>query len=147
LDFNRGDLLMLCSVTSWVVYALLIKKLLKFYSGFTLTFYAALFGVAALFFLVLSENFFEQVCAISATSIWAVLYMGVCASGLGYLLYNLSIDKIGPTKTSSFVYSFVPIFVAILASLFFDESITLIMISSICLIILGLYFMMRGKLA
>ncbi len=34
-----------------------------------------------------------------------VLYTGICGSGLGYLLYNLSIRKIGPARTSSFVYS------------------------------------------
>jgi len=30
--------------------------------------------------------------------------MGVYGSGLGYLLYNLSIREIAPARTSSFVY-------------------------------------------
>ena len=48
LRFNKGDLLMLLSVISLVVYALLIRTLLERYSGFTLTFYATLFGVVML---------------------------------------------------------------------------------------------------
>jgi drug/metabolite transporter (DMT)-like permease len=69
--------------------------------------------------------------------------MGVGASGIGYLLFNLSVAKIGPTRTAGFVYSLVPVFVAILALLFFAETITLVMIASGGLILLGLRLMMQ----
>ena len=67
---------------------------------------------------------------------------GVCGSGLGYLLYNLSIRKIGPTRTSSFVYSVIPLIVAVLALLFFQQPITPIMIGSLVLILIGLQMML-----
>ncbi|MEE9442650.1 MAG: DMT family transporter [candidate division Zixibacteria bacterium] len=145
MDFNRGDLLMFCAVLSWTVYALITKKLIQRYSGFAITFYSAMWGVIILLPLSLFENAYQQVLTLSATAIYSILYMGIVASAIGYLLYNLSIEQIGPTRTSSFVYSLVPIFVSFLALVFFDEPITLVTISSTVLIILGLRFMLKEK--
>jgi len=73
-----------------------------------------------------------------------VLYMGICGSGLGYLLYNMSIREIGPTRTSSFVYSVIPVIVAGLAWLFFQQPITPIMVASMALILVGLHLMLAA---
>jgi len=145
LRFNKGDLLMLLSVISWVVYALLIRTLLDRYSGFTLTFYATLFGVVMLLFLAPQEAPLQDIQAMSRASLWSVIYMGICGSGLGYLLYNLSIREIGPTRTSSFVYSVIPIVVGVLALLFFQQPITPVMIASMLLILMGLRMMLALK--
>ena len=145
LNFNIGDILMLCAVISWAAYALLIKKLLKKYSGFTLTYYAALFGMLELGILCLIENPVAQIRAMSILSVISLGYIGIVATAFGHFLYNLCIDEIGPTKTSSFVYSIVPIFVAGLAYLFFGDIITLVMALSVVFIIIGLNFMIRGK--
>jgi drug/metabolite transporter (DMT)-like permease len=142
LRFNRGDLLMLLSVISWMVYALLIRTMLDRYSGFTLTFYATLFGVVMLLFLAPQEAPLENIREISRASLLSVVYMGIGGSGLGYLLYNLSIREIGPTRTASFVYSVIPLIVAVLALLFFQQPITPIMIASMILILLGLRMML-----
>ena len=143
--FNKGDLLMLLSVISWMVYALLIRTMLDRYSGFTLTFYATLFGVLILLVLAPQESPLGEIRQISRASLLSVLYMGICGSGLGYLLYNLSIREIGPTRTSSFVYSVIPLIVAVLALVFFQQPITSIMIASMILILIGLHLMLAGK--
>ena len=142
LRFNKGDLLMLLSVISWIVYALLIRTMLDRYSGFTLTFYATLFGVVMLLFLAPQEAPLGNIQEISRASLLSVIYMGIGGSGLGYLLYNLSIREIGPTRTASFVYSVIPPIVAVLALLFFQQPITPIMIASMILILLGLRMML-----
>ena len=143
LNFNIGDILMLGAVISWAVYAILIKKLLRQYSGFTLTYYAALFGMVEAGLLCLTEDPIPQIQGISRLSIISLLYLGVVATAFGHFLYNLCIRDIGPTRTSSFVYSIVPLFVALLTYLFFRETVSLIMIASVALIIIGLNFMMR----
>jgi drug/metabolite transporter (DMT)-like permease len=145
MRFNKGDLLMLLSVVSWMVYALLIRTMVDRYSGFTLTFYATLFGVVLLLFLTPWENPLGQVREISRASLLSVLYMGIGGSGLGYLLYNLSIREIGPTRTSSFVYSVIPLIVAVLALLFFQQPITPIMVASMVLILIGLQMMLSSS--
>lgn len=144
-EYNRGDLFMLIAVACWAVYALLIRRLIDTYSGFTLTFYATLFGVLLLCLMVPVESPLEQILAISGASLLSLLYMGVFASGLGYYTYNLSIDAIGATRTSGVVYSLVPIFVALLAIVFFGEAISVVMVSSAALVLLGLHLMLSDN--
>ena len=129
-------------IYNWVFYALLVKTLVKTYRSFTLAYYATLFGVLILLPFSLIEDPIPQVGTASMESILGILYMGIFASGLGYMLYNTSVDKIGPTKTSSFVYSLVPVLVSIQASLIFREPITAAMGCSVILIIIGLRFML-----
>ncbi|MCH8956367.1 DMT family transporter [candidate division KSB1 bacterium] len=121
------------------------QELLKKHTSFTLTYYAILFGVILLLPLTLSEGFVQQIQTMSPSVILAILYMGIFASGFGYLFYNLSIKEIGATKTASFVYSLVPVFVAVLALLFFNESITGMMGLSAGLIVFGLHFMLHKR--
>jgi len=127
-----------------MIYALLVRTMVDRYSGFTLTFYATLFGVLMLLLLTPAEAPLETVRDISRASLLSVLYMGICGSGLGYLLYNMSIRAIGPTRTSSFVYSVIPIIVAGLAWLFFQQPITPIMVASMALILVGLHLMLAA---
>lgn len=138
LDLNRGDGLMLCAVLCWVVYSLIIKQLSQRYSGLTVTFYAAVAGVGQLLVLACFERWWQQIATLSLSSLVAIVYMGVAASGIAYLLFNLSIQRIGPTRTASTVYSLVPIFVAALAWLFFREPLTGTMVASMGLILLGI---------
>jgi len=145
LEFNIGELLMLLGVLCWVVYMLMIKKMISRYSGFTLTFYAAVFGVLMLVPLVLFEKFSFRTLDMSLPSLLSILYMGIIASGIGYYLFNLSIGQIGPTRTASSVYSLLPIFVAILGLIFFGEAVTLVMTLSTVLIIIGLNLALKEK--
>ncbi|MEO1069835.1 MAG: DMT family transporter [Cyanobacteria bacterium J06638_6] len=143
LELNRGDGLMLCAVLCWVVYSLIIKQLSQRYSGLTITFYAAVAGVGQLLVLASLEQWWQQVATLSISSLIAILYMGVAASGIAYLLFNLSIQQVGPTRTASVVYSLVPIFVAALAWLFFREPLTTAMVASMGLILLGVNLVLR----
>ncbi|TVQ08122.1 MAG: DMT family transporter [Leptolyngbya sp. DLM2.Bin27] len=138
LQLNRGDGLMLCAVLCWVVYSLIIKQLSQRYSGLTITFYAAVAGVGQLLVLASLERWWRQLATLSLPSLVAIVYMGVAASGVAYLLFNLSIQQVGPTRTASVVYSLVPIFVAGLAWVFFREPLTATMVTSMGLILLGI---------
>jgi drug/metabolite transporter (DMT)-like permease len=136
LDLNQGDLLMVCAVLCWAVYANLLRYLGRTYSGLTMSYYSALFGVLQL--LVLSAPDLVSMTLPSWPAILGIVYMGVGASGIGYLLFTLSTQRIGPTRSTSIVYSGVPIWVALLAWLFFRESVTPWMLVSIALILVGL---------
>lgn len=145
LNFNIGDILMLMAVLSWAIYSLIIKKLSKKYSSFTITYYSAISGVTILLFLSIFQGGVAEIANISSRSIYSILYMGIFASGIGYLMYNKGIKSLGPTKTSSLVYSIVPVFVAILSYLFFKEKLTIPLFISILLIILGLNAVLHSK--
>lgn len=142
LSFNLGDILMVLAVLSWVIYSLIIKGMSKKYKSFTLIFYATLFGLIMLFFLAIFEGGITQVQNISLRSIISILYMGIFASGIGYLLYNYSIKDFGPTKTSSIVYSVSTILVTIFSFIFLKETMTFSMIISTVFVISGLHAML-----
>lgn len=137
-QLNAGDLLMLCAVLCWACYSILLRYLGRRYSGLAMSYYGALFGVAQLSLLVLPELWQTGWPSLSWESVVGVFYMGIGASGIGYLLFTLSTQRIGPTKSTSIVYSGVPVWVALLAWLFFAEPITPWMIVSMALILLGL---------
>lgn len=138
LQLNAGDLLMLCAVLCWACYSILLRHLGKRYSGLAMSYYGALFGVAQLLVLVLPTLIKTGFPTLSWPAILGVFYMGIGASGIGYLLFTLSTQRIGPTKSTSIVYSGVPVWVALLAWLFFAEPVTPWMILSMGLILLGL---------
>ncbi len=145
LDFNLGDGLMFLAVLNWAVYALIVRKLSKRYSGLTITWYSAVFGLILLTFLIMAESPAAQIRSMPLSTMLATLYMGAVASGIGYMLYSHSIQAIGPTRTSSLVHSILPVFVAILALLFFGEDITTVMVISIVLIVVGLNFVLARR--
>ncbi|WP_121967825.1 DMT family transporter [Leptolyngbya sp. BC1307] len=138
LQFNQGDLLMLCAVLCWACYSILLRYLGRRYSGLAMSYYGALFGVAQLLLLVVPELSQTGWPSLSWESVAGVFYMGIGASGIGYLLFTLSTQRIGPTKSTSIVHSGVPVWVALLAWLFFAEPVTPWMIVSMGLILLGL---------
>jgi drug/metabolite transporter (DMT)-like permease len=138
LQFNVGDLLMLGAVLCWACYSIALRYLSPRYSGLALSYYSALFGVAQLLLCVIPELRNDGLPTLSWQSILGVFYMGIGASGIGYLLFTLSTQRIGPTKSTSIVYSGVPVWVALLAWLFFGEPVTPWMVVSMGLILLGL---------
>ena len=143
-DLNRGDLSMLMAVVSWTVYAIIVKRLSATYSSFALTFYATLFGVVCLLMLVPLGKAAVLLNAATPATMLAIVYMGVFGSGIGYLTYNLSVRDIGATRTSSFVYSVIPILVALFAWALLGQAITRVMVISVVMILVGLRLMMMS---
>ena len=105
-----------------------------------------MFGVGCLLVLVPLDEAVARLKQSTLATIYAVLYMGVFGSGIGYLTYNLSVRHIGATRTSSFVYSVIPILVALFAWGVFGQGITAVMMVSAVMILLGLRLMMGSKL-
>jgi drug/metabolite transporter (DMT)-like permease len=137
---NRGDLYMLLAVVAWAVYALLVRRLSARLDGWRITFASTGYGLA---FLALAAGagggLAGQLRSLSAVGWGAILYLGVAASGLGYLLYNQGIARMGPTRTAGIVYSLVPLGVAALAWIWFGEPATWVTAASTALVLAGLY--------
>ena len=145
LQFNAGDLLMLCAVVCWACYSILLRHLGERFSGLAMSYYAALFGVVQLIALVLPALLKTGLPSLSLATILGILYMGIGASGIGYLLFTLSTQRIGPTKSISIVSSGVPVWVALLAWLFFKEPVTPWMLLSMAFILFGLRTVLQPK--
>jgi len=68
----------------------------------------------------------------------SLMFLGVFASSVSFMLWNNSIKIIGNLKTSQYIY-FGPVVTAVVASIFLGEAITVVTIIGALLIISGVY--------
>lgn len=137
MKFNIGDILMMVAVLCWATYGVLSKKVLEVYSPIKITSYAFLTCVIILIPLVILEKPWVYMPNTTFNGWMSVIYMAIFPSVGGYLIQQMSIKKIGPTKTSLFI-NLVPVFSMILAFCILGESISIIKIIAGILIICGI---------
>ena len=143
LSLNKGDLLMLIAVCMWSAYAVFSKRVLHKFSPLILTFYSFLFCTIFLIPFVIYERPWIFIKQVPYFSYLAVVYMSIFASVIGYLVQQISIKKIGPSKTSIFI-NLVPIFSIILSVTILKESISIVKIFTTLLIITGVYICQKN---
>jgi drug/metabolite transporter (DMT)-like permease len=143
LSLNKGDLLMLIAVCMWAAYSVFSKKVMHKFSPLILTFYSFLFCTVLLIPFVLYERPWLLMGQVPYYSFLAVVYMSIFASVIGYLVQQMSIKQIGPSKTSIFI-NLVPIFSIVLSVIILKESISTIKIFTTLLIITGVYICQKN---
>ncbi|CAH2212054.1 DMT family transporter [Tepidibacter aestuarii] len=134
--FNIGDLLMIIAVVCWAIYSVISKKALKKYKPIIVTSYSFLVCVISLIPFVIMEKPWVYLPNTSMKGWMSVLYMSIFASVIGYSIQQVSIKKIGASKTSLYI-NLVPVFSMILAYFILGESISIIKLVSAVLIISG----------
>jgi len=144
LTFNKGDLIMLLAVSCWAVYSILVKRAMPKYSPLILTTYSFIVCTIFLIPFVLRENLFGYITKVSWQGWASVLYMAIFPTVIGYLIQQISIREIGPSKTSIFI-NLVPVFSIILAAIILGERITLLSLISAIIIITAVYLNSRIK--
>lgn len=139
---NSGDLLMIIAAICWASYAVISKKASDNYSPIKITSYAFLVCVIVLIPFVIMEKPWVYIPNTTAIGWMSVIYMSIFASVGGYLIQQISIKKIGPSKTSLYV-NLVPVFSMILAFLILKESISFIKIFAGLFIAAGVFLNTR----
>ena len=143
ISLNKGDLLMLIAVCMWAAYSVFSKKVIHKFSPLILTFYSFLFCSVFLVPFVIYERPWLFLKQIPYYSFLAVVYMSIFASVIGYLVQQISIKQIGPSKTSIFI-NLVPIFSIILSVSILKENISVVKIFTTLLIITGVYICQKN---
>ncbi|MGV8981726.1 DMT family transporter [Clostridium sp.] len=143
LSLNKGDLLMLVAVCMWAAYSVFSKVVSHKFSPLILTFYSFLFCSVFLIPFVIYERPWTFINDVPYYSFLAVAYMSIFASVIGYLVQQISIKQIGPSKTSIFI-NLVPIFSIILSVSILKESISAIKLFTALLIITGVYICQKN---
>lgn len=143
LSFNKGDILMLIAVLMWASYSVYSKKVMQNYSPLILTYYSFLFCSIFLIPFVIYEAPWRLINTIPYYSYIASIYMSIFPSVIGYLVQQMSIKQIGPSKTAIFV-NLVPIFSIILSTLILRETISPVKLLTALIIILGVYICQKS---
>lgn len=139
-----GDILALSAAICWSVYSITTKKFGSKYNHLYLTrkifFYALLTMIP---FLFTSEFNFDVNKLLNFEVISNLLFLGVVASSICFVVWNYTVDKLGVVKTNNYVY-LIPAITLILSVLILNEKITLYSSLGAIFIFLGVYISERG---
>jgi drug/metabolite transporter (DMT)-like permease len=136
---NVGDLCMIIAVLCWAVYTVASKKVSLKFPPLVIITYSFLFCSLILIPFALMERPWTFLGKTSSTGWLSILYMAIFPSVIGFLIQQISVKKIGPRRTSMFIF-LVPVFSIILSVLILKEVFHPIKIFSSLLIIIGVYF-------
>ncbi len=137
LSFNSGDLWVLASGCSFAIYTLLVKKLNSPLPPPVFLFTIFLTGTLLLLPAYIIDDMHQYRIIWSKSLISSLLYLGIGASVISYYLWNLSIKKMGATKTALFS-NLIPLFAGLQAFLLLQEAFTNAQLISMILIFTGI---------
>lgn len=135
-----GDLLAISAAVVWAFYALLTKKISSYgYPVILATrrtfFYGILFMLPALGFLDFELNLARFA---NTTYLFNIVFLGLGASALCFVTWNLAVRELGAVKASVYIYM-VPVITVITSAIVLQEKITLLVALGTILTITGLF--------
>lgn len=136
LAFNKGDLIMVGAMLCWSIYGVFSKMKGTDIPAFWLTYYSFVSCMIFVSPLVILEKPWVFIDRIPVSAWIAVFYMSIFASVIGYLMQQVAIKEIGPSRTSIFI-NLVPVFSMILAVTILGEELKPIKLLTAGLIVAG----------
>lgn len=118
----KGPLIIVGAPLSFALYNVILKPLLGRYDLLALTAATSLVGIVGLAPLV-RRSTVETAVDISAADAARLVYLGVLATLLGYILWNVGLRGIGPTRAVAYTYAISPLAVTI-GALALGETVT-----------------------
>ena len=134
-----GYLLALLAMVMWGFYSVFVKKIGDLgYKGIGVTRKIMYYGLIFLipFFFIFRCNFNFQALT-NPTNVLNILFLGILASSVCFLLWNYSLRNIGAVKTSVYIY-ISPVITTIASVILLKETINVFTIIGMILAILGL---------
>ena len=104
LPGTRGDLLILASTLNWAVYSALGHGTLRRLGSLRATAGAMFLGWLMLAPLFLHGGGWREYPALSGAGLAAVLFLGLGASGLGYLFWYGALERVETSRVAAFLY-------------------------------------------
>ena len=123
LEGTKGPLIVLGAPIAFALYNVILKPLLSRYDLLALTAATSLVGIIGLVPFARGSTV-DAVTDATATEAVLLLYLGVLATFLGYIFWNLGLKGIGPTRAVSYTYAISPLAVAF-GAIFLDEPVTI----------------------
>jgi drug/metabolite transporter (DMT)-like permease len=118
---SGGDLIVLAAVALWGLYSVLGRQVMRSRSALSATAFSAFLGLPLLLLAATWEVQAFPV-ALRPALILAVVYIGVAPTVIGFLAWNAGVRRLGASGAMMF-YNTLPLYGALLGSLFLGESI------------------------
>lgn len=138
IQLSAGDIWMITAGLIFAIYTLLVKK--KPVELSNLTYLGLLFIIGTAFLLpaYLVDIQVSTAFAWNTEILLVFLYLGIGASVLAFLFWNLSIARIGPARTTLFT-TLIPVFSTIEAIWLLNETFSWFILISLLLVLTGLF--------
>ena len=104
LPATRGDLMILASTVNWAVYSVVGQPTLKRLGSLVATTCAMLVGWALLAIPFVASRGWVDFARLTGAGWVAVLFLGVCCSGLGYLWWYGALERIEVSRVAALLY-------------------------------------------
>ena len=134
-----GDLLAALAALCWAVYCVFTTKMSGF--GFHIIqitrrifAYGLVFLLPVIIFMNFRLGFYRFA---TPVNLFSIVFLGLGASAGGFLLWNFALERLGPVKTTVYIYLIPPVSV-VAAVLFLNETVTWMKALGIVLTLAGL---------
>lgn len=134
----KGELMIFGSAISWAIYTIVGRSLVIRVPSIQLTAYSIFIGTAFLTPFSLYEHATQDIGPISIQSWVAMIFLGMIASGVAFLLYNYSLNHLEAGKAATYV-NLSPFVTILAATLFLDEKVNPMGLLGGALIIIGIF--------
>jgi len=141
----KGDLLAIAAAISWAVYSLFMGQMTREYGTVTATRKVFFYGLLTIipFLGEYRGSFSPEI--LGQTAVWSnLLFLGLVASLLCFLVWNLVIDKLGNITSINYVY-LNPVFTLISAMILLGEKMSLLAGIGSAAILIGVIWAGRRK--
>lgn len=131
-----GDMLAFLAAICWAVYTLILRPLNATYSVWYISRKTFFYGVVtALPFLIMEPTTTPLSTLIRPEVIFNLGFLGLVASFLAYVLWSMTVKRLGSVKSGNYLY-FSPIVTLVMSALVLGEAITVVGVIG-CILILG----------
>jgi drug/metabolite transporter (DMT)-like permease len=138
----KGPLLVLVAPLSFAFYNVVLKPLLGRYDLLALTAATSLIGTIGLIPFARSGTL-DAATGLSGQDAALILYLGVVATLLGYIGWNIGLRGLGPTRAVAFTYAISPLAV-LFGAIFLDEPLTVWLAVGAALVVGGIALTQRA---
>ncbi len=146
LSINHGDLLVFAGMSFWALYTVLIRWRPAGLNPMAFLGITVAFGAAFHLPFVAWEYGQQGGFAVTPQTAGSLVYFAVFPSILAYIFWNRSVAVLGPGKTGMFMH-LLPIFSAILATLFLGERLAAYHAIGFALVVGGILLVTRPQRA
>lgn len=138
VSFNLGDLLFVAALICGVIYGLTGKSIVQGTSAVLTTTVMMLSGSILLAVSTLFEGGWETVAYMSTQSWIEMAYMICCGTLIGYIIFNLGVERLGGNKASIYL-NLTPIVTTLLSVAVYGSSISWQQIAGMAMVLIGVY--------
>jgi|TARA_Y100000385_G_scaffold138937_1_gene144330 drug/metabolite transporter (DMT)-like permease len=133
-----GNIMVFLNASSYAVYLVLVKPLMKKYKPITVISWVFLFGI--IFVIPFGWSDFQAIqwSAMPSTILWSVVFVVVGTTFLAYLFNIYGLKTLNPSTVSTYIY-LQPVLASIVAIIASSDELNLIKVISAILIFLGVY--------